>query len=270
VNDTDPHPLPAYRRWPVSAGPAWLADPIAQCLILLAVTSAFFLAVPGVDVWFSRLFYLDGTGFVMARLTAFLALRELHQTLTWLVPVLLIVGLLVKLAFPWRESLVSPRDALFVIGTLIVGPGIVANLIFKDNWGRPRPTAILPFGGEHAFVPAWQISDACATNCSFISGEGSSAIWLVTFAVLLHPRWRAMGLKVLFALAAAFSLNRIAFGGHFLSDVLIAWWINLAIFAALYRLLYERPPAALAEETLDAGLGSAGVAIRRLISRATS
>ncbi len=45
------------------------------------------------------------------------------------------------------------------------------------------------------------MSDACATNCSFISGEGSSAIWLLTFAVLLPPRWRPLGLKILLGFA---------------------------------------------------------------------
>jgi lipid A 4'-phosphatase len=268
MTDADPIAAARLRLWPVSAWPPPLRDPIVQCLVLLLVSSLFFVLFPGVDIWFSSLFYLDGVGFPVSRLGAFVGLRDLHRTVTWLVPVLLVAGLILKLAFPWRASLVSARDALFVLASLAIGPGIVTNLIFKDHWGRPRPVETLPFHGDHPFVAAWQVSDACATNCSFISGEGSSAMWLLTFAVLVPLAWRGFALKVLIGFAIALSLNRIAFGGHFLSDVVIGWWINLAIFAALFRLLYVNPPAGFGEADLDAAVGQAGTALRRLGRRA--
>ena len=257
-----PHPWPYH-----FGGPALISDPIVQCLLLVALTTVFFLLFPGVDPWFSGLFYLSGQGFPVSQLAAFIAFRNLLRDVTWIVPVALVVLLLVKVALPWRKSLVSPRDALFILATLAIGPGIVTNLIFKNHWGRPRPYQIDLFGGASPFVGVWRITDYCSTNCSFVSGEASDAVWLLTIVVLLPARFRAPALRALVGLAVLFSLNRIAFGGHFLSDVLLAWWITLAIIAALYRLFYVSPPAWLAEGTLDGLLGRAGIALRRLVWR---
>lgn len=257
----------AFRLWSPIGAPALIGDPLVQCLILIVITSAFFLIFPGIDIWFSGLFYEPGQGFSVSRLGAFIALRQFHRGLTWIIPVALVLVLLAKIAFPWRRSLVPIRAAIFILSTLAIGPGIVVNLIFKNHWGRPRPTRVLPFGADQPFIGVWQITDYCATNCSFVSGEASSAIWLLTLIVLLPPDWRARGTKIIIGLAIALSLNRVAFGGHFLSDVLLAWWITLAIMALVYRYLYERPPAVLTEPQFDAAFGHAGLAIRRLFAR---
>jgi lipid A 4'-phosphatase len=249
------------RRWLVPGSPALISDPLVQCAILLVVTSAYFLLFPGTDLWFSNLFYESGNGFPIGRLGAFIALRNLGNGLTWLVAIGLISVLLVKLALPWRPSLVSPRDTLFILSTLALGPGLVVNLIFKNHWGRPRPTAIGYFHGDHPFIGVWQISDGCTSNCSFVSGEASSAIWLLTLVVLLPQRWRSLAVKILIGLAVLLSLNRVAMGGHFLSDVLLSWWLTLAVIAVVYRILYVTPPQALTHERLEDALTRAGKAI---------
>ncbi len=231
--------------------PALIGDPIAQCLILIVLISAVFLAAPGIDLWFSGLFYTPGIGFPMARLGAFIGLRELHSWLTIATVIGLIAAWLIKVALPLRPSLVRPRDIVFILSTLIIGPGIIANLIFKNHWGRPRPFTVTDFGGDLPFVAAWRITDYCATNCSFVSGEGSSAIWLLTLAVLVPERWRPTAVRVLLALAVVFALNRIAFGGHFLSDVLLGWFMTLLVMAVLYRLLYVSPPPLLEDARLE-------------------
>ena len=56
-------------------------------------------------------------------------------------------------------------------------------------------------------------------------------MWLLTLAVLLPPRWRPTAIRVLLGFAVVFSLNRIVFGAHFLSDVVLAWWITLLVIA---------------------------------------
>jgi membrane-associated phospholipid phosphatase len=72
---------------------------------------------------------------------------------------------------------------------------------------------------------------------------------------------------VLFALAVLLSLNRIAMGGHFLSDALLAWGLTLAVIAIAYRLLYSDPPAALTVSALEDDMTRAGQSIRRLFRR---
>ena len=42
---------------------------------------------------------------------------------------------------------------------------------------------------------------------------------------------------LVFALAG--SVNRIAFGAHFLSDVLLAWLITLTVIVVCYRVFYS-------------------------------
>jgi membrane-associated PAP2 superfamily phosphatase len=221
-----------------------------------------FLAFPGLDIWFSDGFYESGNGFLVSRLPAFVALRDFHRNLTAVIIIVLVVVLIIKVLLPQRPSLIRPRDIAFILGTVAIGSGVIVNLIFKDNWGRPRPFRVEPFGGDQPFVGAWKITDYCASNCSFVSGEASSAMWLLTLAVLLPPRWRASGVRALLVLAVALSLNRIAMGAHFLSDVLLSWWMTLLVMAVLYRLLYVTPPAALADDRLEDGLTRFGTGLR--------
>ena len=253
--------------WQPLGAPALIGDPIVQCLLLILATSAVFLAFPGIDPWFSGLFYKDG--FVVGQLTAFVAFRDLLRNATTVIVIVLIAVLLIKLAWPYRRTLLRPRDITFILSTLIIGPGIITNLIFKDNWGRPRPFQVDLFGGSDPFVGVWKITHFCARNCSFISGEGSSAIWLLTLAVLLPPRWRSSGLWLLSVFAVLFSLNRVAVGAHFLSDVVLAWWVTLLVMAIIYRVLYVHPPAALTNERMEAWLTDAGGGIRQGVASLT-
>jgi len=256
-----------YRLWLGGATPALITDPIAQCLVLIVVTSAVFLLVPGIDLWFSGLFYDPTFGFPMSQLAAFTGLRAIGRLSTVLIPVVVVLAVLVKVALPWRPSLISPRAALYILSTLAVGPGILVDLVFKDHWGRPRPFMVDAFHGNDPFVGVWQITHYCVSYCSFVSGEGSTAIWLLTLIVLVPVQRRSLAVKVLVGLAIALSLNRIAFGGHFLSDVLLAWWMTLAVMAVAYRIIYVNPPAMLREGNLDAMLGRSGLAIRQAFSR---
>lgn len=250
----------------MSAVGVLIADPLAQSLALIVLTSVFFLLFPGIDPWFSGLFYNSDVGFAFGRAPLSGLLRTLASDVTIAIVVALLASLIAKLAMPQRPSFIAPRDALFLIGTLIVGPGLVVNAIFKDHWGRPRPNMVGMFGGGESFVGVWRISDACTSNCSFVSGEASSAAWLLATVVLLPARWRPLGLKILLGVAIVLSLNRIAAGGHFLSDVLLAWWITLAIIAVAYRLLYLTPSLVTGEQ-MEAGMTRAGDAIRAGIRR---
>jgi membrane-associated phospholipid phosphatase len=261
------------RIWPLARPadqPALIADPIVQSFALILLTSVFFLLFPDLDLWFSGLFYQRGYSFPFGRLPASSGLRTIASDVTILIVVGLLATLVVKLVLPLRPSLVAPRDVLFILGTLAIGPGIIVNLIFKDHWGRPRPVMLEVFSSAQPFVGAWHMSDACASNCSFVSGEASSAIWLLTTVVLLPPRWRVLAVKILVGVAIVLSLNRIAAGGHFLSDVLLAWWMTLAVIALVYRFLYLQPPPALTGTGLEAAMTRAGEAIHGVVRRLTS
>ena len=265
MKDRQPMADPAV--WPFVRSPGPARDPIVHGLLALAAASALFVAFPAIDVWFSALFYSPGEGFPLAKFEALRWLRGIGDQMVMLAIAAMAVAIAVKLAVPTRRTMLSPRDMLLVFSTLVIAPGILVNVIFKSNWGRPRPVAVDAFGGEFPFVRAWEITDYCARNCSFVSGEASSALWAVTLALFFPPNWRAPVVAVLMALAVLLSLNRVAFGGHFLSDVILSWAMTLTVIAVVYRILTDHPPEALTDSSFERALTKAGVALRRTFRR---
>jgi multisubunit Na+/H+ antiporter MnhB subunit len=72
-----------------------------------------------------------------------------------------------------------------------------------------------------------------------VSGEASQAFWVVAPASLTPPQIRpvAMGTAVVFG--ASVGAMRIIFGRHFVSDVVFAGIITIAIVMGLYALLLD-------------------------------
>ncbi|HZP21569.1 MAG TPA: phosphatase PAP2 family protein [Bauldia sp.] len=237
---------------PAATAPRWHRfDPVMVSLAFTLAASLLFLLVPQIDTWFSGLFYLPGNGFPIGLLRASTGLRDIG---TWLVRIavgLILASLLIKLALPDRRSLIRPSISLFLLTSLVAGPGIVVNLLLKNLWGRPRPLSIALFSGDLPFVGVWHVADYCATNCSFVSGEASAAAWLVACALIAPPAWRPAAVRVLIVLAALLSLNRIAVGAHFLSDVVIGWGVTALVLAIAYRYLVAHPPALLTDAALE-------------------
>jgi len=61
-------------------------------------------------------------------------------------------------------------------------------------------------------------------------------------ALVLAPRaWRPAAVSLALAYAAGLSLNRIAFGGHFLSDVLLSWALTALALALVHRAVHASP-----------------------------
>ena len=239
------------------------ANPIATCLLFVAAASAFFLIFPGADLAVSDLFYgARGGGFWLRRSAILAVFRSTNNALIAIAVVLLVASVVVKLARPEKPSPVPPNTVVFLLSALVIGPIFLVNVILKDTWGRPRPVQVSLFGGDAPYVEVWRISDWCDLNCSFVSGEASSAIWLVAVAMLMPKAVRAPAVAVALVYALLLSLNRIAFGGHFLSDVVISFGLTLLVIAIVHRVVIERPPGWLSNETLEAGLTRLGGALR--------
>jgi lipid A 4'-phosphatase len=250
------------------SGTVLLADPIVLAVVWCLLVTVVFLAAPSIDLWLSGLFYDPARGFLAGRNDALKIFRRIGDWGMWLVAIALLLSLVAKIAFPDRKAVVPPRASLFLLSALIVGPGLLVNMILKEHWGRPRPVMVTEFGGDMPYVAVWRITDYCARNCSFVAGEASSALWLMAIALVVPRGWRWPVLIVTGALAVALSLNRIAFGGHFLSDVLLSWGLTALVIAILYRLFYVSPPGWLRNDRLEAALTRAGRALRRPFVRA--
>lgn len=241
--------IAAIWSWTAGLGPRpgqglrfWAAmDPRFQALTAsLAATvllTLYFWILPGADVKVTAGFHSLGQGFPLSELPA---LRLLRKSSSWALAAV-VIGALSALVMAaqrggWAE-LKKARRAWCVLAGLALGPGLLVNLVLKGFWGRPRPVQVELFGGDAPYVAPWRITDWCADNCSFVSGEGASAAWMVAAVALMPEPWRRRLLAPMATYAAALSMNRVAFGAHFLSDILLSWSLVAVVMSLLYALL---------------------------------
>ena len=187
-----------------------------------------------------------------------------RQAANW-VPFLLLApavfALLRKLVFPDQKMPIAPSVVLYLIGSFLIGPGVASNLLLKENWGRPRPNGVQQFAGTADFQPWWRPSDACKRNCSFVSGEASEAFWTVAPATLAPLQLRSFALRGAVIFGTAVGSLRVVFGRHFVSDIVFAGLITIAIVFALYRLLLD--PVRRNDARLERGLERVSIGLHR-------
>ena len=194
-----------------------------------------FLFYPSLDIYFSSLFFY-GNQFLSEKYTFIKFLRVYLKNLMIIIPVISLLILFIDFINKKQNMrrLINKRTKFSLIG-LIVGPilgcGIIANLYFKDTWGRARPVHVEEFGGNKIFTPAFLKSDQCEKNCSWISGETSAAFSLTVGTILLkNPIFFIsnvfLGFFVFFC--------RLSMGGHFFSDNIFAM-IFMIYLAILYK-----------------------------------
>lgn len=196
-----------------------------------------FLLAPELDLWASGLFWRAGEGFFLHA-----ALDPIHKAVPAFSTVI-VLGLLGGLAL---ASLVSASWALrkgliYLLLVALVGPGLLVNSLFKDNWGRARPVQVENFGGDKAFSPAWVPSGQCRANCAFACGDSSVGFFLLAPAFILARQRRAW-LAAGFAAGGLLGLMRLAQGGHFLSDVIFSFYIVYFAAWLIHRLMYNDRP----------------------------
>jgi lipid A 4'-phosphatase len=107
---------------------------------------------------------------------------------------------------------IAPAVVIYLLGSFLIGPGLISNLLLKDDWGRPRPNSIAQFSGTAPFEPWWRPSEACKRNCSFVSGEASDAFWTVAPASLAPPELRPIALASAVFFGAAVGGMRVVSG----------------------------------------------------------
>src|SRR6202044_958002 len=133
------------------------------------------------------------------------------------------------------------RAMIFLIATMVIGPGLIVNLGFKDHWHRPRPVQTQDFNGPSPFTPWYDDNGGCKKNCSFVSGEAAAGFWMVAPASVLPPPWRAPAIVAAFAFGFGASLLRLAFGGPYLSDVLLGGLVTLIVIEITRRGIWPKP-----------------------------
>ena len=217
--------------------------------IILGIGSFLLFAfIPEIDIAVTRYFYAGNEvnvviPFPLSQDPYWMRLRKIMLN----IPIILAIGMAVLSlfslpvfsAFKWRLRL-PYRAMLFAIISFIIIVLLIVDQGLKDSLGRVRPDGTLLFGGEYLFEALGQFPGKCANNCSFVSGEVSSAVWMMLVLPLLFSRFHA----VIYSFAIAFLFTtiyvRVGFGRHFLSDAIFAFFIPHWVMSLFYWLGYRR------------------------------
>ena len=212
-------------------------------LACFAAASLLLIAFPQFDINVSRLFFDHGF-YLQQRWWTALA----HESLGYFLGICLavVVGL-----YAWNKLAkrnlcgVDGKRVVYLFLVLIVGAGLIVNVVLKDNLGRARPRDIAEFGGAQIYTPPFVASHACQKNCSFSSGESAGGFFAIAVAWALGRR---RALVVAGVVVGAFvSFCRVATGAHFFSDTVVSFFVMLLVADIFYYYLLsaqrERPVA---------------------------
>jgi lipid A 4'-phosphatase len=202
-----------------------------------ACASLFFYSYPRFDLAVAEQLHISARHFVGSESVLFSTLRYGFTTLFCIVCGLTVLGCVISISTQKSWLSLSSRRWLYLAVCLLVGPLTIANLGFKDHWGRPRPTNVTEFGGSKSYEPPLTLSNQCEWNCSFVSGEASS-IYIICFAAaFLFPDEAALWIIAGIILGSFAGFVRMTEGGHFLSDVLFAG-VFMALTASAIDMLF--------------------------------
>ena len=197
-------------------------------IIIFFITIVFLTVGSQIDIFVTSFFYQKNQVFLLQSFSPITVLaREIFLPFVVLyiliIPVISIYLPINRIYFGLRFNL---RSVIFLWCSLLFNVVIVVNLALKGFWGRARPNEVLNFGGKEDFSPWFKLSESCASNCSFVSGDAAVGFSLISLYFISNNKkfyWAA--------LLSGFFLGiiRIAEGGHFLSDIVIAGFLILTL-----------------------------------------
>lgn len=213
-------------------------------LITFGAVGLLFSLWPQLDLAFTGLFYAPQNGpgaqFPLGELEP---VKRVYLVVPWIGRLFLLLGLL-ALGIGWqrrRHQRPAPagwrlrwqRRVVFLLAVVVFGLGLAVNLALKEGWGRPRPHTVAEFGGPNTYMPVWQPSTQCRSNCSFVSGHAATGFVLIGLGLGAAPArrrfWRRTGLLA----GLLIGMGRVVQGDHFASDILFAgiviWGVCLAV-----------------------------------------
>src|SRR5436305_15091854 len=107
-------------------------------LLVAAIVGGVFAVYPQLDIAISRVFFNEAYRVFPVQYS--LVARHLRDIFTYIIAALAapaFIALALKIVLPRRRMIIAGRAAIFLIATLALAPGLMANAILKDYWGRP-------------------------------------------------------------------------------------------------------------------------------------
>jgi lipid A 4'-phosphatase len=231
--NTERGPIISYRRY-------WL--PEAVVLVVLALATIVLFAATDLDLVTIRPFYHPELERPWPVSNDPLWLF-FYRSAPWITASLAVAGVALLITGVVRERSRQLRlYGTFILLAVILGPGLIINLVLKNHWGRARPRQLVEFGGSSVYsqplVPfrASGKSFPCG-HCSvgYLYGIG----WWVWRRS--HPRWAAASLATGLAVGTLLGIGRLTDGGHYLSDAAWSALIALGIAHVLYYYVLRVP-----------------------------
>ena len=239
--------------------PILYRNAIFAALALLLLTGTVFALAPELDLVTARLFLKNGIFIGITPVGE--ALRSLgYQVPFWLLGTAFGGWALRRLGLG-KVPAPSSRSLIFLVLTLAIGPGLLVNVGLKDHSHRPRPVQTAELGGKWEFRPWYRFDGLCEKNCSFVSGEASSAFWTLGPALLAPPQARPYTIVAALAFGTSVAALRMAFGGHYLSDNLVSALLTILLVLGFHWWFFGRrgqPPANTALPGKDRDLRHTG------------
>jgi lipid A 4'-phosphatase len=207
----------------------------------LAASVVLFALFPRIDLWVSGWFWSAKAGWFLDEWGPFMPVTQLVPQITDGIVIAAATLLFVGYLYDWWLAPFDRRGVVYILATIALGPGLLANTLLKDHWGRARPAQVLEFGGTKHFTPPLIPSDQCVANCSFVSGHGAMAFALIAFAFMIRdPARRRLGIWAALGFGTLVGFTRIAQGRHFLSDTIDAALLMIGVSWLLHHWIIER------------------------------
>jgi len=201
----------------------------------LGIICLLFFAFPQLDIQISKMFYTKELGF-------FYKANYFAKIIFQLVPWLTYTSAIIYISLGLCQYFISKKISkilLYLIITLIIGPGIIVNSLLKENFGRARPRSIIEFGGNAIFSNVFILSDQCQTNCSFSSGHAAAAYIFTNLSFIAPRRYKNILFNSAIVFGTLVGIVRIAQGGHFASDVFFSFLVVLAVNYICKRMMFR-------------------------------
>jgi lipid A 4'-phosphatase len=226
----------SYNEQAPSTGRLFLFSPHFWIPVAIMFVTAIIFNLFDLDLRIQSYYYQDGW-----RLDHLWWVRLLYRYAN--IPALLIsVGALMLYLYSYRQQssyLKYRKMALFLSLAMIIGPGIIVNSIFKDNWGRPRPREIELYGGRYAYEAPLNI-DPESPGKSFPCGHATVGFYFFAPALLFAIKKRQFYFFITcFAIVFGTVIGwvRVIQGGHFVSDVIFAGGMVYLSSYVLWKLM---------------------------------
>jgi lipid A 4'-phosphatase len=228
-------------------------------LALSLIIGLIFGIYPELDLKLAALFYDPETATFPLKSNGIAAFaRDAAMWIAWALALPALFAIVARMLRPHRPMWMSGRAAVFLLLTILLSAVVLSNLAFKSHWGRPRPVVVTEFNGPWQFVPWWDPRGQCGRNCSFFSGEGATAFWTYAPAALTPPAWRPLAYTAATLFGIATSGLRMAFGGHFFTDVAISGLVSFFVIWLAHGWIYRWPSTRLTDAQVETALARWG------------